>query len=514
MDFGRTMNQIVMEKFMELPPEESKDMIPHGLTMPPRMPPRKVPYFGQITIPPHDFATQFSNFCFNSLYIKEEVINATNEIRHECNNLLKSNQIWNTKIDENGGEKKVLRIEEFKQLQSSAIQMMKFNTGKDAGWVGKLEKSIKQHFSKVGKGWFNIEENSKETYEFGKLKKFLMMVNFMMQDTVLNLCKNSVHEFLDFMLSYIPDETLITNTATVKNVYKNRQLEKEDSDDEIPVFDSDLEGVKACKIWVNRTFKKNKDPEPLFQLDLIPPKQGQLIPNFNNTPESVVKKVQEIFEEGIKSLQEIPQLEPILLHRLFRNKSKKNIKAPTIPVEEPKEPENVKGKVRQLIDENVWLWHAFEKLNKNMMRAIKPLEEYVKTFGNFQAENELSADAWIQKIEEMPENERWSPERIKEDIYEHKRLEQILLNRIPESITVSMFKINCNDIRNMYAQKYRDIVEKEIFMIAGLAKSRNTQLTEEFKEITRRVTEQPQNIDELDQIKNFINECGVKIKKK
>jgi hypothetical protein len=30
-----------------------------------------------------------------------------------------------------------------------------------------------------------------------------------------------------------------------------------------------------------------------------------------------------------------------------------------------------------------------------MNRAIKPLEEYVKTFGNFQAENELSADAWI-----------------------------------------------------------------------------------------------------------------------
>jgi len=46
MDFGRTMNQIVMEKFMELPPEESKDMIPHGLTMPPKMPSRKVPYFG------------------------------------------------------------------------------------------------------------------------------------------------------------------------------------------------------------------------------------------------------------------------------------------------------------------------------------------------------------------------------------------------------------------------------------------------------------------------------------
>jgi hypothetical protein len=57
---------------------------------------------------------------------------------------------------------------------------------------------------------------------------------------------------------------------------------------------------------------------------------------FNNDPEIVVKRVMEVFEDGIKSLQEIPQLEPILLHRLFRNKSKKNIKAPNIPHEEPK----------------------------------------------------------------------------------------------------------------------------------------------------------------------------------
>jgi len=73
------------------------------------------------------------------------------------------------------------------------------------------------------------------------------MVNFMMQDTVLNLCKNSVHEFLAFILDYIPDETLITNTANVKNVFKNRKLEKEESDDDIPIHDSDLEGIKACK---------------------------------------------------------------------------------------------------------------------------------------------------------------------------------------------------------------------------------------------------------------------------
>ena len=129
---------------------------------------------------------------------------------------------------------------------------MKFSTGKE-GWVGRLEKIIKTSFKDVGKGWFNINESSKETYEFGKLKKFLMLVNFMMQDTVLNLCKSSVAEFVDFMLAYIPDETLITNTAHVSNKFKNRKVElaADESDGEITINDFDMEGVKATKKWVN-----------------------------------------------------------------------------------------------------------------------------------------------------------------------------------------------------------------------------------------------------------------------
>lgn len=46
MDFGRTMNQIIMDKFMEIPPEDRKDMIPDGLTLPPKRPAKNVPYFG------------------------------------------------------------------------------------------------------------------------------------------------------------------------------------------------------------------------------------------------------------------------------------------------------------------------------------------------------------------------------------------------------------------------------------------------------------------------------------
>jgi hypothetical protein len=54
----------------------------------------------------------------------------------------------------------------------------------------------------------------------------------MMQDTVLNICKDSVNQFVEFMLDFIPEETLITNTATVKNRFKYKHADStEDESD-------------------------------------------------------------------------------------------------------------------------------------------------------------------------------------------------------------------------------------------------------------------------------------------
>lgn len=76
LDFHRTMNKIIMEDTMSKPEEERLEMIPANLTLPPKPKAKEVPYFGQVPIPPHDFPEQFSTFCFNSLFIKDEVIRA------------------------------------------------------------------------------------------------------------------------------------------------------------------------------------------------------------------------------------------------------------------------------------------------------------------------------------------------------------------------------------------------------------------------------------------------------
>jgi dynein heavy chain, axonemal len=109
LDYGRTMNWIIIDKTMEKPANELKDMIQANLSLPPKPPAKEVPQFGMVPIPQHDFPEQFSNFCFNSLFIKEEVIKAMVEIRAECNQLLLDNHIYDVSV-----KGKTLRVEEFK----------------------------------------------------------------------------------------------------------------------------------------------------------------------------------------------------------------------------------------------------------------------------------------------------------------------------------------------------------------------------------------------------------------
>ncbi len=52
-------------------------------------------------------------------------------------------------------------------------------------------------------------------------------------------------------------------------------------------------------------FSKNKDPEPLFVLDLIL-KPNQLIPQYSTEPKDIVNKILEVFDEGIECLLKIP----------------------------------------------------------------------------------------------------------------------------------------------------------------------------------------------------------------
>lgn len=51
-------------------------------------------------------------------------------------------------------------------------------------WQTTLKAGIKSSFKDVGKGWYNLHESNMETYEFSKLRRFLSLVRFHMEDSM------------------------------------------------------------------------------------------------------------------------------------------------------------------------------------------------------------------------------------------------------------------------------------------------------------------------------------------
>lgn len=54
-------------------------------------------------------------------------------------------------------------------------------------------------FKDVGKGWYNLAESNFEAYRFSKLRRFLALVRFGMEDTLRFLVEGSITKFVAFM---------------------------------------------------------------------------------------------------------------------------------------------------------------------------------------------------------------------------------------------------------------------------------------------------------------------------
>jgi hypothetical protein len=243
-------------------------------------------------------------------------------------------------------------------------------------------------------------------------------------------------------------------------------------------------------------------------LDLIL-KPNQLIPTYSTLPEDVVTKMLDVFDDGLEILKKIPQLEPILMKHLFKTHGQQYLKAPVRPMQKPAPPDPNKKSV--LPDENTWLWEAYAALKEALTEAVQPLYEYVKTFAQFEEENKLNVDKYIKSLDEG--DEPAEPEALRADIFRLRELEDDLKNRIPVTCTVSIFTVNCKDIRNMYTGKYQSIVEKEIKLIAQKATEKNYDMRTQFDQIIERIQQPPEGIDDLTETKKYISEIGVVIQK-
>jgi len=462
-DFAKSLNKIIFDKHMK---DKNSELISSNLRLPPDPAPKEKPYFGLISIPAHNFPEQFSQFCFNTLLSKDEVIKVMQIIRKECNDANLRN-IYNTNITH------TMSVRDFEGSQNGSITSTT-NYLKNQ-WGETIKKAIMENFQQAPgapKAWYNLNETSREVYENGKLKKFLIQVKIIMQDTLLAITQRSVTQFVEQMLKFLPKSVKVIDSNTVENVFYTK--EELAADDQL------------------------KDPFPLFQIDLTTDSTNEA--RFSSSPAEVSQVVQAIFDKGINNLKDIPSPEQKVLPHLFKSNVKTYLRAVVRPLYKPEDPDPKDKKA--LPDENAWIFGLYQTLTSKIDDAVDPLNDYIKTYAKYDKEYKLDPVAVMAKLDD----EENPPEIdfLKKDVAFHMKEAERLKSEIPDDIIVSIFKVNCKEIRNKLADKHLKIAKDQIDLIAKRAKITANELLTHFEKMNMKIESHPKDIEELTALKDYI----------
>lgn len=233
-----------------------------------------------------------------------------------------------------------------------------------------------------------------------------------------------------------------------------------------------------------------KPKMPLFHVDLTVgeeeiemevKKEKRMVkvrkPKYSESAKEVVQSILTIFDNGIKSLQEITQVEQKLLPNLFKTNAKMYLKATHRPDYRPEEPNP--DDLKELPDPNTWVFDEFSKLRDCIANVIEPMEKYITTFDKYQKEYDLDPE---KIMAQWADPEDWPEvDTLRSDIIHHRAEEKRLSEEIPEEITVSIFKISTKVIRDELAAKHRKIAEDEILLIAKIAQETSNNLLKQFE---------------------------------
>lgn len=120
-----------------------------------------------------------------------------------------------------------------------------------------------------------------------------------------------------------------------------------------------------------------------------------------------------------------------------------------------------------------------------MDKSIIPLNNYIETFEKCDKDVMLDVEEYIKNITDAVNADEMSLKEVQKDIQNHTKLEEEIYNFIPETITVSIFKVDIKDTRNYLANKRRKIINLEKDLIAKKAIEKRAEVQAEFDEIKK-----------------------------
>ncbi|ESO89348.1 hypothetical protein LOTGIDRAFT_210379 [Lottia gigantea] len=437
-DFCRSMNRIIFEQTIEQDPDT------FAFVRVPDPVPADIPLKACcMDVPVYTFDEQYDSFAFNSILTREESIQATERVRTDCNKVAGMSLFHIPTA-------KAMRLEEFEQTQSQATSQVSLFL-KDS-WITNLRNHIRTALRDVVKGWFNIHETNWEVYQISKLKKFMEMVKFIMQDTLRFLVQDSVQNFTQMV---------------VDACHSTLELSEE-------------------FVWGNEVMKSNYRPKrnALFLVDLTMDPEGvHYSTNLNSFESTLVG----LFDKGILSTQNVPQLEKYILEDIFWSGT------PLLESVGEHEPpiEDLRHTVRLAIKQALIPMKAYAReYDKYLELFNMDIPQYIKTY---EAQNHSAAE-------------------VKSEVEMHLAEKEVIEQTLPSRITIGPFEINTDTIRQALAKKRKALGNAVLELLARQLRKQADDACEEFKSISRKLYEKPNCIEELSEIREWMKDIPEKLK--
>ncbi|RXN34314.1 dynein heavy chain axonemal [Labeo rohita] len=420
LEYVRTMNRMCFDKVVKESPEEFSH-----ITLP-QTEPEKVPEKGLVSVPDYPFEKNRAAFVFNTLFTKPELITVLSIVREECNRVTKMSLFYYS-------FSKSLSLEEFESEQSQKHAQVQLFL--QESWLNTLCTGISSSLQE-SRDWYNLSVSNWHVYSISKLCRLITLIRSMQQDSLRFLVQESLASLAELLLDACHDVLNCPEDLT---------------------WGPDL---------INSPYRPKK--KPLFSVDLVLDQTGV---GYSTPLDSFETSVINLFDKGILSTHNIPQLDKILLKNLL---------------------------IVGYVLESVGLWepevkNLRESISVALKQAIIPLRAYAR---EYECHLELH-NSDIKTFLELHSQENQTVQEVKQEVLEHLREVELLNQSIPSAIIIGPFEVSVEAVRQSLVEKRKALANAVLDRLALRLRQQMQDACKECKAISTKLSEKPSCIEEL-----------------
>jgi dynein heavy chain len=365
-------------------------------------------------------------------------------------------------------------------------------------WAVQTRAGIKAALTGVGKGWFNLEERSRDVYEASKLYKLLAVAQLAMSATLRELAEasagalvrhaesaaawhtecrtcgdvtskhpgNDLPELSEALLTHPP----FTLATSVREIAAPTPVSE--SAESVESADADADADKGA-------------PDASSKAAHLPPAPAHEV-FFLSAPSDFVQTIEQAFDRALDSLDDVPRpAGPALLPNMFF--ATKQVLSPP-PVHSP------------------FFTKARADLVRHLASAAAVLDEYLACFGPYNELLTLDEPRWERDLRRraLGADVELGPEELSELVRDLDRKAERLVKEVPNRAHVGAFLVDNSAVQEWLVSKRRRMAATARAVLAEAGRSRAAAVCSGFDEMAARLRRKPRSIEDVTETREFI----------